>query len=180
MAYIGEQNGIRIYDYLIDVPDEEVMSGRDFAVINPPADLIQNKGGTYKKGNSIDPVTWAAIAYMTYQIILIALVGTIIVLTLQQVAYLFRGRPGQKIDENMFEGGDGSIWVRDPVSGEWERKGGASFDLIIFAFIAVFLIGIVILVFMNRKKIFGANGIFGTGKDQEKPKPKKKEDSNED
>jgi len=148
MSYHGKQDGIPIYDYLDEVPDSIVESGQNFYVMYPPDEIINNGSAIFEKTNSFTLTIWSFIGIC----VIVSLVGTAVILALQQLGYLLQGRPGQKVDENMFEGGDGSIWVRDPVTGEWIMEKGPRIDMIIWAIVAIALIAVAVLVYLSYKK----------------------------
>lgn len=158
MPFRGKQNGIEIYDHVSDLTDQQLESGQDYYILYPPAEL-DHKGGSMvlQHDSPADPITWSVVALMVAKIILVVAIGTIIILTLQQIAVIIRGREGKKIDKNLFEGGDGSVWSRDPNTGEWTMITPPRNNLILYAVIGIFLIGIIIAIYLNRQKLFGSS-----------------------
>lgn len=143
---------MRIYDHIEDVPDSLLESREKFIVISPPEELIENKGMVFQKHSPVDPITWAAVTMFALKIILVTIAGTILILALQQGGYILHGRPGQKIDKNMFEGGDGSVWVRDPATEEWKMVKGPTVSPWLWAIVAIGIIVVIIIIYISIQK----------------------------
>jgi len=155
MAYLGTQDGMRVYDYLDEVPDSIIESNQKFIVMSPPNEMIENNAMIMTHDSPLAPAMWI-ILKIAALCILVAIVGHYFVNFIMQTGYALQGRPGQKIDDNMFEGGDGSVWVRDPETGVWTMVKGATINIMwIWAIVAIFIIAVVIIILLKRKELFG-------------------------
>ena len=158
MSFRGKYQGMEIYDHVSDLTDRQLESANDYLVLYPPPELDHKGGSMVLEHNSpADPITWTLVALFIAKIILVVTIGTILILSLQQVAVIIRGRAGTKIDDNLFEGGDGSVWSRDPNTEEWTLITPPRSNLIIYAVIGIILVGVIIAIYLNRKKLFGSS-----------------------
>lgn len=128
----GYHNGIPIFDYVEDIPDDMIQTKAPFYVVNVPEDNLRERAiiGTYDS-----PLWWYAVwLLIKIGVIVVALyiVAQYVVLPIiNGTGHLLYGFPAQKVDENVIDDGKGNILIRDPETGEWTLHGtGTLVDMI--------------------------------------------------